>query len=67
MLHRPATKRTVMAKVHRSVKTRIQAMGPKGEKEFYLPKVRFPIDGKVRCLKREEWLETKPTHFRWVD
>jgi len=54
-------------KVHRSVRARMLAKSLDGEDKMYSPKIRFPIDGKVRCLTREEWLANKPKHFEWVD
>ena len=69
MFHRVMQRRM---KVHRSVKTRIQARGMEGEKEPYLPKIRcvFKVgEGKyeTRPLTREEWLAEEPEHFNWVD
>jgi hypothetical protein len=53
-------------KVHRSVKTRIEASGNDGTKE-YTPRIRCWVDGTVRRLTREEWLAEPPVHFDWVD
>jgi len=54
-------------KVHRSVRTRMMARSLDGKNGLYSPKIRFPIDGEVRCLTREEWLAKKPEHFEWVN
>jgi len=54
-------------KVHGSVRARMMAFPMDGSNELYLPKIRFLIDGKLRCLTREEWLEKKPKYFDWVD
>ena len=54
-------------KVHRSVKTRMSASPMDGSNEEYLPKIRFTIDGKPRCLTKKEWLAKEPEHFKWVD
>jgi len=54
-------------KVHRSVRIRMQAHGPGGQKKPYLPKVRCVINGQVRCLTIDEWLAEEPQHFMWVD
>ena len=54
-------------KVHRSVRTRILARATVGENKPYLPKIRCVINGKPRCLTREEWLAKEPEHFKWVD
>ena len=53
-------------KVHRSVRTRMLAVGNEGEKQ-YRPKIRCEIEGKIRRPKRDEWLAEKPTFFEWVD
>jgi len=52
-------------KVHGSVRARMMTSPMDGSDELYLPKIRFPIDGELRCLTREEWLEGK--YFEWVD
>ena len=53
--------------VHRSVQTRMLAH-PAGEgQKQYLLKVRFPSDGELRHLKRDEWLAKNPKFFEWVD
>ena len=54
-------------KVHRSVRTRIEASGKDGREE-YLPRIRCWIDTKtIRPLTREEWLAEPPAYFEWVD
>ena len=53
-------------KVHRSVRTRIEASGKEGRKE-YLPLIRCSINGTIRPLMREEWLAGDTEHFEWVD
>ena len=52
-------------KVHGSVRARMMASPMDESNEPYLPKIRFPIHGELRCLTREEWLEGK--YFEWVD
>ena len=52
-------------KVHRSVKTRIESFRMR-KNESYLPKVRFEIDGKTRCLSEGEWLDENQKLFEWV-
>ena len=52
-------------RVHRSVKTRMEAKPMPGKKKPYRPKVRFTINGEVRRLERSEWLAGE--HFEWVD
>lgn len=41
------------------------ARSPKGKDKVYLPEIRFPIDGKPRRLKREEWLAEQPKYIEW--
>ena len=54
-------------KVHRSVKTRMLALGNEGE-EQYLPKIRCEITKReIRRPTRKEWLAEEPTFFEWVD
>ena len=53
-------------KVHRSVRTRIEASSEDGRKE-YLPLIRCSINGTIRPLTREEWLAEPPVYFEWVD
>ena len=52
-------------KVHRSVRARMMASPMDGSKKQYVPKIRFTINGELRRLTREEWLEGK--YFEWVD
>lgn len=52
-------------KVHGSVRARMMALPMEGSDDRYLPKIRFPINGELRCLERGEWLEGKL--FDWVD
>ena len=52
-------------RVHRSVKTRMEAEPMPGTDKPYRPKVRFTINGEVRRLERSEWLAGE--HFEWVD
>jgi hypothetical protein len=54
-------------KVHRSVRLRMLAQGTDGNGKLYLPKIRRMVDGRVRRLTREEWLEEEPQLFQWVD
>ena len=56
-------------KVHRSVKTRIEALGEDEKDEGYLPVIRCVIEGEKepRCLRKAEWLADEPQHFKWVD
>jgi len=55
-------------KVHRSVKTRVEALDVAGRKKNYTPKIRpFVGKGVVRRLTVEEWLAENPQHFEWVD
>ena len=54
-------------RVHRSVKTRMEAEPMAGSKKQYRPKVRFTINGEVRRLTRSEWLASHPEHFEWVN
>ena len=63
-IHRHKKATTTKVKVHRSVKARIQAIGPKGKS--YLPKARFWVGNEARPLKREEWLAGKPGLIEWV-
>ena len=43
----------------------MMALPMEGSDDRYLPKIRFPINGELRCLERGEWLEGKL--FDWVD
>ena len=45
----------------------MNALPMEGTKEQYRPEIRFTIDGKLRCLTRDEWLASEPEHFIWVD
>ncbi|KAF9651414.1 hypothetical protein BDM02DRAFT_3091324 [Thelephora ganbajun] len=54
-------------KVHRSVRTRMLAFPMDGGNRLYLPKIRFKVDGELRCLTREEWLADNPEYFVWAD
>jgi hypothetical protein len=54
-------------KVHRSVRLRMLAQGTDGNGKLYLPKIRRMVDGRVRRLTREEWLEEESQLFQWVD
>lgn len=51
-------------KVHRSVRTRIRAKGPKGTP--YLPKARFWIGDEARSLWEYEWLAKESDLIEWV-
>ena len=54
-------------KVHRSVRTRIEAF-PEGSKDEYKPLIRCWIDeNTIRTLERKEWLAEPPVYFEWVD
>ena len=53
-------------KVHRSVKTRIEAFRMGGGNEPYLPKIRCVIDGETRRLSEGEWLDEDQQLFEWV-
>ena len=54
-------------KVHRSVKTRMEAGSTDGKGSPYVPKIRCVIDGEARRLTKEEWLAPEPKFFEWVD
>jgi hypothetical protein len=54
-------------RVHRSVKTRIEAEPMEGTKKRYRPKIQFTIYGEKRRLSWEEWTAHHPKHFVWVD
>ena len=67
-VYKEVMKRDVKIKVHRSVKTRMLALPMEGSRKQYVPNIRFPIDGVLRPLRRDdEWLADKPEHFVWVD
>jgi len=66
VIYRPVIKRGM--KVHRSVKTRIEALDHFGNSGHYIPQVRphLPHE-KPRQLTFEEWNAENPEHFEWVD
>jgi hypothetical protein len=53
--------------VHRSVKIRMLGRGLDRANNLYVPEIRFPVDGEVRRLTREEWLAQEPECFEWAD
>jgi hypothetical protein len=54
-------------KIHRSVKTRMEALDLDGKGGTYVPKIRPFVKGKARRFTVEEWLAENPDHFEWVD
>jgi len=55
-------------KVHRSVKTRMEALGTEGSSaDTYLPRIRPFVKGKPKRFTVDEWLAENPQHFEWVE
>jgi hypothetical protein len=65
-VYRPVMKRGM--KVHRSVKTRIEALDHFGNTGHYIPKIKPHLrHEKPRQFTFEEWNTENPIQFEWVD